>query len=148
MAGLIMRLKFVVHAIQFKIPAFVHRILIVTLIAVMAYQGVLNIRKQQEIRGEYSNPAQEALFDWIQHNTKPDSVFAGPMALMANVKLSTGRPIVNHPHYEDADLRARTLQVYSIFSRKPLKAVHQALKKMGVNYYVYHPSWCVAHPAK
>ncbi|CAG9540387.1 unnamed protein product [Cercopithifilaria johnstoni] len=137
--------EFVVHAIHFNISGWLHRILIVVLLATMAYQGAINIKKQLEIQGEYSNPDQEALFHWISTKTKSDSVFAGPMPVMANVKLSTGRPIVNHPHYEDAGLRFRTLKVYSLFSRKPLSEVYDALKKMGINYYIFQPSWCDSH---
>ncbi|EJD76141.1 dumpy-19 [Loa loa] len=137
--------EFVVHAVHFNMSGWMHRILVVVLLAAMAYQGVINIQKQWEIQGEYSNPDQEALFDWISRKTKSDSVFAGPMSVMANVKLSTGRPIVNHPHYEDAGLRSRTLKVYSLFSRKPLREVYDTLKEMGIDYYIFQPNWCDSH---
>ncbi|CAK5061703.1 unnamed protein product [Meloidogyne enterolobii] len=78
-----------------------------------------------------------------------DSVFAGTMALMANLKLSTLRPIVNHPHYENEEIRRRTLRVYSLYSRKSVEEVYFDLKKMGVQFYVFQPQQCLQkHPKK
>jgi len=93
------------------------------LLAGMTFKGVDNIKEQWALRGEYSNPSQERLFQWINMSTHTDAVFAGSMAVMANVKLSTGRPIVNHPHYESEIVRNRTIAVYSMYSRKPLEEV-------------------------
>ena len=83
------------------------------------FLGMPNVQQQLNIKGEYSNPDQEMLFDWIQSNTKQgnrhlericssfitDAVFAGTMPVMANVKLTTLRPIINHPHYEHVGIR-------------------------------------------
>lgn len=67
--------QFVVHAMHFNMSGWMHRILIVVLLASMAYQGVINIQKQREIQGEYSNPDQEALFNWISSKTKSGVCF-------------------------------------------------------------------------
>ncbi len=40
------------------------------------------------------------------------------MSVMANLLLSTRRPVVNHPHYEDANIRNITMRVYEIYSRQ------------------------------
>lgn len=79
----------------------------------MSYQGINNLRDQYKIVGEYSSFEMEVMMKWIGKNTRPDDAFVGPMASMANVKLSTNRPIVNHPHYEDVGLRNRTKYIYS-----------------------------------
>uniref|UniRef100_A0A8D0E085 Dpy-19 like C-mannosyltransferase 1 n=1 Tax=Salvator merianae TaxID=96440 RepID=A0A8D0E085_SALMN len=116
---------------------------VIIVLAMMAFQGIENLQKEWSIVGEFSNIPQEELLLWIQKNTKKDAVFAGAMPTMASVKLSALRPIVNHPHYEDAGLRARTKIVYSMYSRKPAKEVKRKLLKLGVNYYILEDSWCL-----
>lgn len=112
------------------------------IISIMAVQGAANLQGQWGIMGEFSNLPQEELLDWISSNTGPNDVFAGAMPTMASIKLSAGRPIVNHPHYEDAGLRARTKQVYSMYSRKPAEEVQANLMKLQVDYFVLEDSWC------
>uniref|UniRef100_A0A671UUW5 Dpy-19-like 1, like (H. sapiens) n=1 Tax=Sparus aurata TaxID=8175 RepID=A0A671UUW5_SPAAU len=119
-----------------------HQIVVFALMAIMAIQGVANLQAQWGIIGEFSNLPQEELLDWIQENTLPDSVFAGAMPTMASVKLSTGRPIVNHPHYEDTGLRSRTKLVYSMYSRMSGETVKRNLMKLGVDFFVLEDSWC------
>ncbi|KAM4906759.1 protein C-mannosyl-transferase DPY19L1 [Sylvia borin] len=118
--------------------------LVFAILALMAIEGSANLRTQWNIMGEFSNLPQEELLEWIKVNTRQDAVFAGAMPTMASVKLSTLRPIVNHPHYEDAGLRARTKIVYSMYSRKPASQVKRDLIKLGVNYYILEESLCVS----
>ncbi|XP_066210060.1 probable C-mannosyltransferase DPY19L2 [Saccopteryx leptura] len=112
-------------------------------LTVMSLQGCANLHSQWSIMAEFNNLPQEELIKWIKDNTRPDAVFAGAMPTMASVKLSTLRPIVNHPHYEDADLRARTKIVYSAYSRKSVKEVRDKLSELHVNYYVLEEAWCI-----
>ncbi|XP_051835408.1 probable C-mannosyltransferase DPY19L2 [Antechinus flavipes] len=116
---------------------------VLALLMVMSIQGWLNLQSQWSIIGEFSNAPQEELLQWIRQNTRPDAVFAGAMPTMASVKLSTLRPIVNHPHYEDGGLRARTKIVYSVYSRKTAKEVRDKLLQLHVNYYILEEAWCV-----
>ncbi|KAM9310221.1 dpy-19-like 1, like [Pholidichthys leucotaenia] len=121
---------------------FKHQIAVFVVMALMAVQGVANLQAQWAIIGEFSNLPQEELLDWIQDNTRPGSVFAGAMPTMASVKLSAGRPIVNHPHYEDTGLRERTKLVYAMYSRMSGEVVKRNLMKLGVDYFILEDSWC------
>ncbi|KAM4029211.1 protein C-mannosyl-transferase DPY19L1 isoform 2-T2 [Anomaloglossus baeobatrachus] len=118
------------------------RLFILFIVLLMSIQGIRNIQAQLNIKGEFRNMAQEELLEWIKFSTKPNAVFAGAMPTMASVKLSTGRPIVNHPHYEDAGLRVRTKMVYSMYSRKPANEVKKRLIDMGVQYFILEDAWC------
>nr|XP_011436284.2 probable C-mannosyltransferase DPY19L1 [Crassostrea gigas] len=116
---------------------------IAVLLACMTVEGIQNIWHQWSIMGEYSNYPLEELVEWVKVQTPKNAVFAGPMPTMATIKLCTGRPIVNHPHYEDAGLRARTMKVYSMFSKKPLSEVKQNMIDLKVDFVILENSWCV-----
>ena len=56
------------------------------LLGAMSIPGYNNITKSLARDGEYNNPAQEELFEWVTANTPPDAVFAGSMPIMANLR--------------------------------------------------------------
>lgn len=119
-----------------------HQAFLIAILAVMSVQGIANLREQFNTTGEFNNPNLEELISWINSKTRKTDVFAGSMPTMATVKLTTERPIVNHPHYEDAGLRERTKKVYQIYSRKSCKESWQTLNSMGVNYVIMEKNWC------
>lgn len=122
------------------------RILItLLLISAMSYYGLARLRDERSIMGEYSNIEQEELFEWIKKTTPERAVFAGKMSLMANLMLSTGRPIVNNPYYESKEMRDRTMKVYEVFSRKDVSSVYFTLKKLSVEYVVLEDSQCFGY---
>ncbi|KAA0195821.1 hypothetical protein HAZT_HAZT004865 [Hyalella azteca] len=112
------------------------------LLSVMTIPGYKNLMEQRATQGEYLNTDLEELLHFVQTETAPNSVFAGSMPTMANLMLSTGRPIVNHPHYETKEVRRRTKIVYSVFSRRPAETVYESLLKLKVNYLVLDYSQC------
>lgn len=126
----------------------IHYGLIFALLACMAYEGKQNLEVQLSRSGEFSDLQTEGLFGWIEKNTNKNAVFAGPMPTMANIKLSTRRAVVNHPHYEDSALRARNKKVYSIFSRRKIKTVYATLREMYVQYIVIAHHWCFGSSKK
>ncbi|XP_043222008.1 probable C-mannosyltransferase DPY19L1 [Amphibalanus amphitrite] len=132
-----------VHFIQLKRT---HLCILAVLVSGMAVRGVKNIQEQHNIVGEYQNPELEELLEWVRTDTAPSDTFAGPMALMATVLLSTRRPVVNHPHYESAGARERTRQVYQIFSRRSAKQVYKTLKRLQVDYVVLYEPMCYGSP--
>jgi hypothetical protein len=74
--------------------------------------------------------------------------FKASMPLQANLKLSTNRPVVIHPHYEDVALRERVKRVYShLYGFRPIDELHSILKhEYKANYLIMEKHFCVSHP--
>ncbi|XP_035692785.1 probable C-mannosyltransferase DPY19L3 [Branchiostoma floridae] len=91
---------------------------------------------------EFHDPDTVQLMEWIKKETPRSAAFTGSMQLMAGVKLCTGRPITNHPHYEDRDLRNRTKQLYQIYGRRHPQEVHAILRAHSTSYIIVENSIC------
>jgi len=118
-------------------------VMVCAVLGISAIAGIGNLVEQMNILGEFSNWPHEQILTHISEQLPEDAVFAGAMPTMASIKLSCKRAIVNHPHYEDAGLRERTKQVYSMYSRKTLEQVRDIVQDMGVTHYILENSWCV-----
>jgi len=121
----------------------VHKSLVVMVIAVAAASGFPNLNEQWNIIGEFSNWPHEEMLTFINEKMPSNAVFAGAMPTTASIKLSCQRAIVNHPHYEDAGLRERTMKVYSMYSRQELGEVRDTFLQMGITHFVLEDSWCI-----
>ncbi|XP_069125693.1 protein C-mannosyl-transferase DPY19L3-like [Argopecten irradians] len=100
--------------------------------------------KELEDLKEFWDPDTVQLMEWIKKETPKKAAFTGSMQLLAGVKLCTGRPITNHPHYEDKHLRDKTKDLYQIYARKTPEDVHKLLKKHKANYIILEDSICLA----
>ena len=118
------------------------------LLALSAIGGKKNLDHQLGILGEYNNNPMEEMLEFVKASTTSDAVFGGPMPTMASIKLITNRPIVNHPHYEDAGLRSRTMKVYTVASRKPMAEIHAEIAAMSVDYVIIDNLWCTGSSSR
>lgn len=92
------------------ISFFKHVIVLIVIIALFKTHKE-EINKELEDLREFWDPDTVDLMEWINKDIPKDAAFTGSMQLLAGVRLCTWRPITNHPHFEDQDLRDRTREV-------------------------------------
>ncbi|KAJ8307809.1 hypothetical protein KUTeg_014639 [Tegillarca granosa] len=120
-----------------------HFATLLTLAALLAL-ALPPVLKELEDLKEFWDPDTVELMEWIKKSVPLTASFTGSMQLLAGVKLCTGRPITNHPHYEDKELRIKTKELYQIYGRRSPEDVHAILKKHQSNYIILEDSICLA----
>ncbi|KAI0209795.1 putative C-mannosyltransferase DPY19L3 [Lamellibrachia satsuma] len=131
---------------EVKVEVLRHSITVAVL-AIVVYKAMPPVLEQLKDLQEFYDPDTVDLMQWINRKTPSGAAFAGSMQLLAGVKLCTGRPITNHPHYEDKALRERTIELYQFYGRQSAENVHAVLQKYQASYFIMEDSICLA-PAK
>ncbi|XP_064628354.1 protein C-mannosyl-transferase DPY19L3-like isoform X2 [Lineus longissimus] len=133
--------KFRIEGIVLEITRNGVTIIVLAALLIKALPPVL---KNLEDLKEFYDPDTVDLMEWIKKDTAPTAAFTGSMQLLAGVKLCTGRPLTNHPHYEDKQLRERTKELYQYYGRTPPDKVHEIMLKYDVSYIILEDSICLA----
>lgn len=108
----------------------------------MAATGINNIKHQHQELGDFNAPQLKELVDTINQHVEPAAALSATMPIAAVLKPTTRRPIVNHPHYEHADIRERTFQLLHAYSQVPDKRVWDIMQTYNVSYLILCNSWC------
>ena len=93
------------------ISSFVKHAIVLMAIIALYKSHKDEINKELEDLREFWDPDTVDLMEWVNKDVPKDAAFTGSMQLLAGVRLCTWRPITNHPHFEDQDLRDRTREV-------------------------------------
>jgi len=140
-------------AVTSKVPGYhthttrnvLRNILLILLIVFLVNNHKQKITEEMEDLREFYDPDTVDLMQWIQQNTDQYAAISGSMQLMAGVKLCTGRPITNHPHFEDKMLRDRTKELYQMYAKTSPEEVFSILQKYNASYIILEDSICLAH---
>ena len=65
------------------------------------------------------------------------------MQLMAGIRLCTMRPITNHPHFEDKELRIRTKELYKMYGQFAPEEVYETMAKYNTSFMILEDSQCM-----
>lgn len=122
--------------------------LIGLLIAGMSVQGIANINNSISNSRTAENPDLEYVLKAISGHSPSNASFASVMPICAAIKLSTGRRVTCHPHYEDTNIRNRMFELSKVYSRFSDEAVWQIMTNYRVDYLVLVRDWCVTIPTK
>lgn len=70
------------------------------------------------------------LMEWINQNTRKESVVVSSLALSSTIKLATGRSLAIHPHAEDAGMRRRYRLLYTMYDKISQDAVYASMRAL------------------